>query len=323
VIAGAARGGRFAEQLPEPGRLWIRYTPLAWPAPPALWTQIAAAGLGGAGSDPELDPSPDAASLDDVLYLPPVPERSRAARDALARECAAAGVPVVAQLLPGEAPVPRAVSAYDLLGALLERRLEALDLLPPGAAAIWPLVAGATDDPELGRLGCARLAAAGVSHLVPLVLDLAPPVRRLLAERLREVGGNALGLFHAAPPGERPLARRAHAAGMRVFVPRPPLGAPPAAPRNRSAAEALGLAGELRLRLGQAGRGHALWRAAREADRTRYDLGALGRDDHLKLLPWLPAEGREIVAETVRDGSSRRVEELYAQYVAPERGRDE
>jgi hypothetical protein len=43
----------------------------------------------------------------------------------------------------------------------------------------------------------------------------------------------------------------------------------------------------------------------------------------LKLLPWLPAEGREIVAETVRDGSSRRVEELYAQYVAPERGRDE
>jgi hypothetical protein len=323
VIAGAARGGRFAEQPPEPGRLWIRYTPLAWPAPPMLWTQIAAAGLGGTESDPELDLDPEASRLDDVLYLPPVPERSRAARAALARECAAAGVPVVVQLFPGEAPVPCAVSVYDLLAALLERRLEALDLLPPGAAAIWPLVAGATDDSELGRLGCARLAAAGVRHLVPLALDLAPPVRRLLAERLREVGGNALALFHAAPPAERPLARRAHAAGMRVFLPRPPLAASLAPARNRSAAEALGLAGELRLRLGQAGRGHALWRAAREADRTRYDLGALGRDDHLKLLPWLTAEGREIVAETLRDGSSRRVEELYAQYVAPERGRDE
>ncbi len=317
MIAGAARAARLVEQPPEPGRLWIRYTPQAWPAPAAPWTHIGTAGIGAQGTvdfAPWPEPPP---ALDDVLYLPPVAARHRAARDALARGCAAAGAAVVTQLFPGEPPVAGAVAVYDLLPALLERRLTALDSLPPGAAAIWPLVAGATADSELGGDACARLAAAGVSHLVPLALDLAPPARRLLAEHLPPAnrgGGDALSLFHAPPPAERPLARLAHAAGLRVFLPRPPVHAAVAASRNRRAAEALGLAGELRRRLGQAEGGHALGRAAQEADRTRYDLAALVRDGHLDLLPWLTAEGRAIVADAL-DGVSPRVEELYLEYV--------
>jgi len=69
-----------------------------------------------------------AAPLDDLLYLPPVPERLAAWRDAVAERALAGGTPVLVQLLPGDqtrlprAPAPGeqgAVVVLDLLAALL------------------------------------------------------------------------------------------------------------------------------------------------------------------------------------------------------------
>jgi hypothetical protein len=268
-----------------------------------------------------------------------VPPELAAARDALARERLTAGTPVLLQAIaqaiavagdPLPEDLPGAVLVVDPLAALLARDLAPLERrLPPGAAAVWPLAAGLTDDPALWEAGCSRLAAAGAAAVQALALDLEPAERRRLVEQCGEAAFEPL--FHGPQPDartERDFARVAHRHGLAPFLPRP-VPAPPAAGGaagfrsagavNRRLAAHLALAGELWVRLGRpAGPGQSLYAAARQADRTAYDLAALAREGNLAPLAWLDAAGRRMVEEGAAGETPALLADLLAEYVGAE-----
>ncbi len=313
-----------ASQLPEVGRFWIRYVPKSWEAAERPWIHLAGAALGdwGKGKPRAAEVAVPAVPLDDVLYVPPVPPRRAAARDEAARERLMAGTPVLVQLLPGEEstvpPVAGAAFVTDLLQTLLERDLGALRRLPAGATAAWPLLPGLTDDPALWELGCRDLAAAGVRCVQATALTLTPADRRRLAERWGGEEGTFDALFHREPRAERDFARVAHRHGLAPFLPRPLPRPPVLGAGNRRIGGALALAAEVWLRLGRpVETGQALYRDARWADRTAYDLEALAREGNLGVLPFDPLS-REIVAECEREGESESLDRLLAEYLAPD-----
>jgi hypothetical protein len=260
--------------------------------------------------------------LDDVLYLPPVPQRLAAGRDALAARALAAGTPVLVQLLPGDRtelpalpPETGAVLVLDLLAVLLAGELGRLEAVPERAAtAVWPLLPGIADDPALWDRGCARLAAAGLRRVQALAPALAPGDRRRLAE---ESGGVAFdALFHRQAPAERDFARVAQRHGLAPFLPRP-LPRPPL-PRaaNRRVAGALALAAELWLRVGRpVEQAQSLFRAARWLDATAYDVEALSREGNLAVVTALDPLARRVVAESVDEGEPALLAELMAEYL--------
>lgn len=309
--------------LPEPERLWIRHAPRSWRAAPPgelRWLDLARGELGPAGElDPpsslELPPGP----FDDLLYLPPVHPALAAERDRTAVAIGATGTPVLVQLLPGEAAPPGdgLVAVYDLLEPLLAGRPEDLSLLSAGAAAVWPLLPGLTDDPELQEKGCRLLAAAGVSVVQAVAPELPPAERR----RLLEATGSGEddhafeSLFHGPGADPRPFARAAHRHGLRPFLPRPLPRPPLTGAGEREAAGLLALAGELHLRLGDEARSQACFRAARFLDRTRLDLRAVAREGNLPILPWLDEEARRIVEEWAATGASATFATLYDEYL--------
>jgi len=295
---------RWTARLPEPGRFWIRHAPRRWEGPEQPWLDLAAGRLGrssrpdaaGAGDE---DGQPGLGDLlgstepplDDVLYLPPVPEELAGWRDSLAERALAGGTPVLVQLLPGdETGLPRApaqapgaagaVVVVDLLAALLpggflheeqppaplSRAAGATAAIAKAAsgdapaaaglsgiaAAVWPMLPGITDDPALWERGCERLAASGLECLQALAPAFGPGDRRRLARDSREGAFEALfHRGHVEPAAERDFARTAHRHGLAPFLPRP-LPCPPW-PRaeNRRIAGLLALAAELWLRLGR------------------------------------------------------------------------
>jgi riboflavin synthase len=214
-------GQRLELLLPEPDRLWIRYSPRNWPAAPIpaapmpaapvpaapvpaapvpsapvesaagspgaapSWLDLAGGGLGPPGRPGARELELPHGPFDDLLYLPPVaPSTLRAARDRAAAEIAARGTPVLVQLLAGESPPDAAgvVALYDLLEPLMSSDLGALSDLPAGAATLWPLVAGLTDSSDLREEGVRRLAEAGVAVLQAVAPDLPAADRRRLFE---------------------------------------------------------------------------------------------------------------------------------------------
>ncbi len=87
---------------------------------------------------------------------------------------------------------------------------------------------------------------------------------------------------------------------------------------NRRIGGVLALAAEIWLRLGRpVETGQALYRDARWADRTTYDLEALAREGNLGVLPLDPLS-REIVAECEEAGESEHLARLLQEYLAPE-----
>jgi len=236
-------------------------------------------------------------------------------RDAMAVGLLAAGAPVLVELLPGETTAAEgAMVVYDLLGALLAGDFERLGSLPAGAAAVWPLIGGLSDRTDQWEEGCAALAEAGVSFVQAQAVDLAPALRRQLAESCGEEVFDAL--FHGEKPSEREFARLAHRFGLRPFLNRPPSGAKPRYRRNRRLAAALSMAGELWLRLGRSDTvGNALFRAARGAERTSHDLAAVAREGNLDVLDWLESTCVTVVEDVVALGRSSLVDELFDEYL--------
>jgi hypothetical protein len=279
---------------------------------------LANAGLGLRGVVAESLPDLQSLGLDDVVYLPPVPPRLATARTDLAAALLAAGTPVLVEQRHAEVLPAGAVGVIDLLPDLLADDLSALGEVESGSAAVWPLIAGITDSAELWERACVVLAAAGVSVLQPLTLELSPVDRRRLADRCPHVSFERL--FHAQPPAERSFSRVARRHGLRPFLERPlPAGGLLSLALNRRSAAALALAGELWLRLGrdEAG-GQALLAAARRVDLLPHDLCVLAREGNLGLLDWLGVRGRAVVEECLLGPEVPTVDRLLAEYLAGE-----
>jgi hypothetical protein len=330
--AGADEILRVAARLPEPGHLWIRFAPRGWQGPDRPWLDLATGRLGKSRRPAAAAAAASGPLLDDVLYLPPVPEHLAGWRDALAERALAFGTPVLLQLLPGdETRLPRpprpgelgAVVVIDLLAALLPGGALAGDRLPPlsltAAAAVWPLLPGITDDPELWERSCERLAAAGPECLQAMVPAFGPGDRRRLAQGQPE--GAFAALFHRQhrqPPAEREFARAAHRHGLAPFLSRPLPRPPLARSENRRIAGQLALAAELWLRLGRpVERAQSLFRAARWLDATAYDAGALSREGNLGVVTALDSLARRAVAEAAAGGEPVLLGELMAEYLGP------
>jgi hypothetical protein len=268
-------------------------------------------------------------ALDDVVYLAPVAQDFEALRRRVAAAQGDRGTPVLYQLLPGQVPPSELVgtAVYDLLPALLDARrgdagaLDSLASLPVGSTAIWPLIAGISDDPARWREGCEALASAGVAVCQPLVLHLKPRQRRRLAEQLDEDAFSAL--FHRSAPSERDFAVSAAQAGLCPFLPRPLPRPPFQHPQNRRMAAELALIGELWHRLGHTGsRGAAFYRASRWLDATTYDVAALAREGNLEVIEPLDAASRQAVRECLEESKSRIRRELEAEYLQTPSHRD-
>jgi hypothetical protein len=330
-------------RLPEPGRCWVRYTPRHWPTPGAEaspWTNLAEVALGRSGKQKEWGTAASQLRvlaelpLDDVLYLPPVAAGNSAGEDfeALRRRVAEAqgerGTPLLYQLFPGEAVPGEAEGAavvFDLLPVILGWRMgeprTALEALPPGSVAVWPLIPGVSDDAEDWRQGCERLAAAGVVACQPLALQMQPKQRRRLAERLDEAVFSAL--FHHPPPSERAFARCAAEHGLEPFLPRPLPRAPRPVGENRRLGGELALIGELWHRLGHTGsRGAGFYRASRWLDATTYDVAALVREGNLGVVEPLDAASREVIEQVLESGTSQLLQELKQEYLHASPPRD-
>jgi hypothetical protein len=203
---------------------------------------------------------------------------------------------------------------YDLSAALLTGALDALGQLPPGAAAVWPLLAGLTDGETLWQEGCGALAAARVGTVQALAPSLSPADRRRLAEGRADDVFHAL--FHRPPRAERDFARTAHRFGLAPFLsrplPRPPLGG---ATNRRLAADLLLLA-ELWLAVGRPpGRGLALSRAARWVDEASYDVPSLARDGNLAVVEALDPASQALIAEWVQAGHLPLLDQLLTEYL--------
>lgn len=315
---GRVESLRLHETLPDPARLWIRWTPRDWPAPAQRWIDPARNLLvNAAPSDPRAAPTPrrlTSRAYDDVVGLPPVAPDAREWRDARLAELTAAGAPVVVSRLPGEEPGPEALSVYDLTAALLAGDAEAAADLPAGVWALWPLIAGRTDEASLVDRVLRRLADAGAVGVQVTVPELTPRQRRALAAEAGEEAFTAL--FHGPAADERDFHRRAAAHGLEIFPSRP-LPAAPRAAGNRRLAAVLLRVGDLQRRLGHSiARSESLWAAARNVDRAEHDLERLAREGNLDIVTWLGEESREIVEAFVREGRSRALEELEREYLA-------
>lgn len=164
--------------------------------------------------------------LDDVLYLPPVPEDLAGWRDALAERALAGGTPVLVQLLPGdETRLPRAEGAagavvvLDLLAALLpggwlhEDGLREPLFRPPVATGAGGAAAGGSAG---GGAGAVTVAASGgiAAAVWPLVPGLTddPALWERGCERLAASG---LACLQALAPALGPGDRRRLAQGSR------------------------------------------------------------------------------------------------------------
>jgi len=238
--------------------------------------------------------APDPASFEDTVYLPPVrPEASRWCRDLCGR-LASRGLPVLAQLRPGEEPIPEATVIYDLTELALVSDWGKLSLLPRGAAVVWPLIAGLTDRPEHRRVGLKALAGAGARVAMGLVPALSSEERRRLSTLGDE--GTFDSLFHGSEPSRLEFARAAARCGLEPFLPRPPWKQPGRAGRNRELAASLSVVGELLLLLDRPeGHAQAFYSAARRVDTGAQDFQAMAREGNLGIVEWLePAVRREI-----------------------------
>lgn len=307
---------RVVPQLPEPSRLWIAHVPRSWRYHDASYVDLGRGRLSRSrrvAAEPPVVIEP--AALDDLLYLPPVREDLRAARDAAVAELSAAGTPVLVQVRPGEAPPEGAtVVVCDLLGVLLDGESERVAETPAGAIALWPLIPGLSDHPGLRDEAFEMLRAVGVDQVHCVVPNLDSSERRQLAEGRGEDVFDAL--FHGTPPSERQFAIAAHEHGLEPLPPRPAIGATERRQTQRDLAAALALAGELWLRCGRSTlQGQGLLRAARGVESSSRDLRALHREKNLHLMSWLDSESLEIVRELLDEGRSQRVEELRNEWL--------
>ena len=306
----------LAEVRPEPANLWIRYVPRHWPGPEGPWMDLSCGRLGqparGEAVAPRVGP---AKRVGDLVYLPPLAPAFSPARETLIRSLLARDVPVLVQLMPGEAPsLQGGLRVYDLLPVLLGSDLRPLGGLPADSVAAWPLLPGIGDDAAAWEEGLGRLAEAGVAAVQGVVLHLEPVERRRLAESL---GGPAFeALFHGAAPSERAFAGAVSRAGLSPFCLDAVHRCSGGRPGNRYVASTLSLVADLTIRLGGTeAAGQSLFRAARLISVSEFDVLALARDGNLHIVDWLDSTARSIVDEIAASGRSGLAEDLQARYV--------
>ncbi|HVS65616.1 MAG TPA: hypothetical protein VMT85_19165 [Thermoanaerobaculia bacterium] len=309
----------FSEHLPEARTLWTRYRPKGWGGAPGPWFDLVDGGLGGGlrGAAPRVE---DVAALDDLVYLPPPGRGDSGLRDELAAAAIEYGLRPVVQV-GLEDPLPSLQGSFTLLIDSLPALLAAAPAGSGGEGAVWllPAIPGLTAGESAQERVCARLVELSASAVHVYEPRLGGSELRRLAELF---GGDGFEhLFHGEPVDGTPLMRSARRAGLEVLRPRPAAGVAGRAAENRVLSGLLSQAADLWLRAGRPpSAGQVLFRAAREVDRTAFDLRALAREGNLRVLEWLAEPAGALVDGWLATGAAPLLDDLAAEVLgAPTR----
>lgn len=261
------------------------------------------------------DLSEQGEGFDDVLYLPPVDGEFVAARNALATAMAGAGTPVLVQLFPDQGVPEGTLGVYDILRLLLEQRVDAISALTlEGGVAVWPLIAGYTDDEAFCRAGIDYLRRAGVEVIQGLEMHLSPADRRSIVDLAGDDGFEAL--FHGPAPDGRAFSSWVAEAGVQPFVRRPLPTGSRSKRDNREIAGLLMRVADLWIRLERAeGRGQSIYASARRIDSEHHDFRGIGRDGNLGIVDWLDPISKGVIEEWASAGTTSLLDDLQAAYL--------
>ena len=317
------------EVRPQLASLWVRYAPRWWPGPGTVWVDVAERRIrpGRALARRHFGHEVvEVAELDDLVYLPPVAAGREAYRDCVLDEARREGVPVLAQKRAsevGDGPVGAEAGdgvewVVDPLAALLDGRRQDLERLRPGSRVLFPLLPGLTADPEEWSPMLDLLAAAGVSAVYPVAVELDSRQRRWLGRRLRSEGAYR-ALYHQEAPDSRRFARAAASRGLETLARRPTWSGSERERTNRRAVGQLDLVAELWLLVGRSpARAQSFFRAARKLEEGTFDLLGLYREGNLRVLDWLAGAPGDVVEEVLAGGESQLLGELQRDLLSVE-----
>ncbi len=328
----------WREVVPLPSRFWIRHLPRRWPEAEEPRLDLFEHRIVWPPAPGQRQPAgerlPALAALADLALVPPVRQDLARERANLIVDLVAARVPVLDQCSSADdaSAVPGALLAVDLLSALLERNLAAIDDFPEQAWVVLPLLPVLSNSPASWAEVLRRVAARQPLAVVGVAPELSPLDRRRLVDRLGEEHFEA---FHHAPPDgasdrrlERAFAAAVARAGLPAFAARPPAPLPPRLARNRALATLLAECGELWLRVGRSeADAAALLAAARHFESAAVaglDLAALSREGNLAHLGFLSPLALAVVDSAARHSTATPpvalLVELRAEYAAGEAG---
>ncbi len=292
---------RPASLMPEPSNGWVRRRPGKWNVGPELWCDLGDRSLGTPGREHDLEPLPSPSG--GTLYVPPVRRDLREPLDRQVEDWTAQGGTALVQRMTGdpERLDPHVAQVWDLTSDLLRGDLDGLHRLPEGSVAVWPLIAGMTDDEESWRLGFDILKTAGASAVTGVVLELEGRQRRSLIEK---VGGGFGTVFHGPSPSSRRFARAAIETGLAPCGPRPTYGSP-RRQRNQQGAEVLILAGEALA--GDDVAAHGLFRAARWVEECEADVQAMSLEGNLTIVEEIDARALAVLDDWSRNPEASRL----------------
>ena len=302
----------FSEHLPEARTLWTRYRPKGWGGAPGPWFDLVDGGLGGAsrGAAPRVE---DVAALDDLVYLPPPGRGESGLRDELAAATIERGLRPVVQV-GLEDPAPAVQGTFTLLIDSLPALLSQAGGGRGREETVWllPAIPGLTAGESAQERVCARLVELSASAVHVYEPRLEGSDLRRLAELF---GGDGFErLFHGEAVDGTPLMRSAHHAGLEVLRPRPAAGVAGRAAEHRVLSGLLSQTGDLWMRAGRPpSAGQVLFRAAREVDRTAFDLRSLAREGNLRVFEWLAEPAGAVVDAWLATGAAPLLDELTAE----------
>jgi len=311
---------------PGPFRAWARWAPRTWPSPPDPYLDLAAQSV--VWPSPEeaeatsFEGAPDRVpSEPGATYLPPVGAGLREMAAALEQRLVVdGGVPVSHRFATGpfEPGAPGLDFWLDPLAAWWRGQSVAdwtAIAVAAGAAEArvalaWPLVAGWAPVGEALAVWLEGLRPLRPRCVVGVAVSLPPGGRRRLVERLGEASFEEV--FHSRPMSEHEFASAACGHGFEPLPPRPrALAGAPRSQRNFELAAVAREAAELSQRLGfSEAECAAMLAAARHIEVSGLDVAAVAREGNLPVVDWLPPAVRELIAEWVADGRSRRLDDL-------------
>jgi hypothetical protein len=306
----------WREVVPLPSRFWIRYVPRRWPEGEEPRLDLFEHRIAWPAAPGQRQPAgerlPLLAGLTDLALVPPARKELTKERSDLVVDLIAARVPVLEQIAAEEdgSTAAGAILAIDLLNALLQGNLTAIDDLPEQAWIVVPLLPVLSSTPDSWAEILRRAAPRRPLAVIGVAPELSPVDRRRLVERLGEEHFETL--HHASSDGaagrrlERAFAAAVSGAGLPAFVERPQAPLPPRLARNRALATLLAECGELWLRVGRSeAEAAALLAAARHFESAAVaglDLAALSREGNLAHLGFLSPLALQVIGSAAGQG---------------------
>jgi hypothetical protein len=228
-------------------------------------------------------------------------------------------VPTLSHSIVGLDPAPAATPGENFIVAdplhlLLAGEPDRIGEVGASSIALWPILPGLTDGPDLISDGLDRLAAAGLSVVLPIAPRIAPASARRLTDRYGEE--LFAKLFHSGPIDLRPALQAVVLRGLSFIPLRSDSGA--LGFERQAAAEFATIAELMLIHEESPALAQEYFRVAAWLEDTQHDVRAMAREGNLALVPPLAPALRPVVEE-LAEGAARSgvLEKLIARFADP------